>query len=204
MQLIGMLDSPYVRRVAISLRLLVLPFELRQISLFREVERFRSFNPVLKAPTLICLDGQRLMDSSLILDYAQHLACGSRQLLPSGHAARATALSRSGLALALSEKAVQLLYERDLRPAEKRHAPWQQRVEGQLRAACGALDKAWLGPQPPLGEDSIGQDAIDTAVAWTFLHFALPELIERRNYPTLEALTAEAEALSVFRDYPVA
>ena len=203
MQLIGMLDSPYVRRVAISLRLLALPFELRQLSVFRDVERFRTFNPVVKAPTLICLDGQRLMDSSLILDYAQHLACGSRQLLPHGHAARANALSRVGLALALCEKAVQLVYERDLRPEEKRHEPWRQRVEGQLRAACGALDKAWLVPRPPLSESDIGQDAIDTAVAWSFLHHVLPGLIDRQNYPTLEALAAEAERLSVFRDYPL-
>ena len=35
MQLIGMLDSPYVRRVAISLQLLGLPFEHRSISVFR-------------------------------------------------------------------------------------------------------------------------------------------------------------------------
>ena len=36
MQLIGMLDSPYVRRVAISLKLLGLPFEHRSISVFRQ------------------------------------------------------------------------------------------------------------------------------------------------------------------------
>ena len=35
MQLIGMLDSPYVRRVAISLQLLGLPFEHRSVSVFR-------------------------------------------------------------------------------------------------------------------------------------------------------------------------
>jgi glutathione S-transferase len=203
MQLIGMLDSPYVRRVAISYRLLDLTFTHRALSVFRDAGAFRSLNPVLKAPTLICRDGQRLMDSNLILAYGEHLALG-RSLLPLPSASRLTALSRTGLALALCEKAIQLLYERDLRPEEKRHEPWQQRVEGQLRAACGALDKAWLGPRPPLGEDSIGQDAIDTAVAWTFLHFALPGLIERRNYPTLEALTVEAEALSVFRDYSLA
>jgi len=37
MQLIGMLDSPFVRRVAISLRLLDLPFEHRFLSVFRHM-----------------------------------------------------------------------------------------------------------------------------------------------------------------------
>ena len=38
MQLIGMLDSPYVRRTAISLRLLGVPFEHRSISVFSTFE----------------------------------------------------------------------------------------------------------------------------------------------------------------------
>ena len=68
MQLIGMLDSPYVRRVAVSLQLLGLPFEHRSLSVFRGFEQFRQVNPVVKAPTLGCDDGTLLMDSGLILD----------------------------------------------------------------------------------------------------------------------------------------
>ena len=66
MQLIGMLDSPYVRRVAISLQLLGLDFEHRPISVFRTFDQFRQINPVVKAPTLVCDDGTVLMDSTLI------------------------------------------------------------------------------------------------------------------------------------------
>ena len=62
MQVIGMLDSPYVRRVAISLNLLGLPFEHRSISVFRAFEQFHSINPVVKAPTLVCDDGAVLID----------------------------------------------------------------------------------------------------------------------------------------------
>ena len=50
MQLIGMLDSPYVRRVAIALMRLDLPFEHRPISLFRHVDEFAAANPLIKAP----------------------------------------------------------------------------------------------------------------------------------------------------------
>ena len=47
MQLIGMLDSPYVRRVAISLQLLGLPFEHRSVSVFRGFDEFSRINPVV-------------------------------------------------------------------------------------------------------------------------------------------------------------
>ncbi len=69
-QLIGMLDSPYVRRVAIALLRLGLPFEHRPLSLFRHIDEFRKINPLLKAPTFIADDGTVLVRSTLIIDYA--------------------------------------------------------------------------------------------------------------------------------------
>ena len=75
MQLIGMLDSPYVRRVAVSLQLLELPFEHRSVSVFRGFDEFRRVNPVVKAPTLVCDDGTALMDSGLIIERASATFC---------------------------------------------------------------------------------------------------------------------------------
>ena len=49
MKLIGMLDSPYVRRVAISLQLLGLRFEHLSLSVFRTFAQFQKINPVVKA-----------------------------------------------------------------------------------------------------------------------------------------------------------
>lgn len=68
MRLIGMFDSPYVRRVAISLQLLDLRFEHQPLSVFRTFDQFQLVNPVVKAPTLICDDGEVLMDSTLIME----------------------------------------------------------------------------------------------------------------------------------------
>ena len=42
MKLIGMLDSPYVRRVAISLKSLGLPFEHHSLSVFSTFEQFKA------------------------------------------------------------------------------------------------------------------------------------------------------------------
>src|ERR1700710_412972 len=139
MRLIGMLDSPYVRRVAICLKLLELDFEHRPVSVFSDFEEFRKLNPVVKAPTLILDDGQSLMDSTLILDYVTAIASSSFKLPPERAEDRLRATRLTGLALAACEKTVQIVYERNLRPAEKQHEPWIDRVSAQLLAAYAEL-----------------------------------------------------------------
>ena len=67
MKLIGMLDSPYVRRVAVSLQVMGIEFEHQSLSVFRGYDEFALINPVVKAPTLLFDDGGMLMDSTLIL-----------------------------------------------------------------------------------------------------------------------------------------
>src|SRR5206468_9717466 len=173
MQLIGMLDSPYVRRVAVSLQLLGLPFEHRSISVFRTFDQFQQINPVVKAPTLVCDDGTVLMDSTLIIDYAESLAAPRKSLMPSDLAQRQHALRVIGLALAACEKTVQIVYERTLRPVEKQHQPWIDRVRGQLRDAYRLLEADvarprgdWLFGPRPLQAD------VTAAVAWRFTQHA--------------------------------
>ena len=116
MKLIGMLDSPYVRRVAISAKCLGIDLEHESVSVFRHFEQFQQINPVVKAPTLILDDGMVLMDSTLILDYLE--SASGKSLLPKELPQRAQALRLIGLSLAACEKAVQLYYERNLRPAD--------------------------------------------------------------------------------------
>src|SRR5271165_2029259 len=134
MQLIGMLDSPYVRRVAIALIVAKVPFTHRPISLFRHIDEFSKINPLLKAPTLLTDDGSALMDSNVILDYLAGCHPRVAALTPSRTPERIRALRATGLALTVMEKAVQRHYERALRPAEKRHEPWVDRVMAQLTA----------------------------------------------------------------------
>lgn len=195
MQLIGMLDSPYVRRVAISLQLLGLRFEHRSLSVFRTFDQFRAINPVVKAPTLVCDDGTVLMDSTLILDYAEALAA-PKSLMPRGLAERQAALRTIGLALAACEKSVQLVYE-NLRPQEKRHEAWVTRVQGQMHAAFGELE-AELAKRSPGAARRLGAAEVITAVAWLFAERMLPGTLEETSYPRLRELSAWAEQLPEF------
>ena len=202
MQLIGMLDSPYVRRVAVSLQLLGLPFEHRSVSVFRGFDSFRQINPVVKAPTLVCDDGEVLMDSGLIIDYAEALAVPGRSLMPADIRARQHALRTLGLALAACEKSVQIVYERNVRPPEKQHAPWLQRVAGQMHAALRLLEddvqQRGLAARP----GGVDQAVLTTAVTWYFALALVPDQFGASDYPALRALSADAEALPEFRRAP--
>jgi glutathione S-transferase len=200
MQLVGMLDSPYVRRAAISLRLLGVPFEHRPVSVFSTFEEFRGINPVVKAPTLVCDDGTVLMDSTLVIDYAEALS--GRSLMPAALAERVRALRITGLALAACEKTVQIVYEHNLRPAEKLHQPWVDRVRGQLLAAYAALEREVAASPLPADEKTMTQAGVSTAVAWSFTQLMLPDVIAADGFPVLSAYAARAESLPVFLGAP--
>ena len=202
MQLIGMLDSPYVRRVAISLQYLGLPFTHRSVSVFSTFEQFRQINPVVKAPSLVCDDGEVLMDSSLILEYAESLAEPGRSLMPTDRASRQHALRMIGLSLAACEKSAQIVYEHNLRPAEKVHQPWLDRVTSQLLAAYEGLEAGLAKHPMPVSDASIDQAAISTAVAWFFTRQMLPDVLDATRYPALQALSDRAEQLEAFRKAP--
>ena len=200
MELIGMLDSPYVRRVAVSLQFLGIPFGHRAVSVFRTFDEFRAINPVVKAPTLICDDGTLLMDSTLMLEYAESLAGPDRSLMPRSIPERLTVLRIIGLALAACEKSVQIIYERNLRPADKQHQPWVSRVTGQLLAAYGGLESELA--RRPLSLQPINQAGVTTAVAWHFTQMMLPQLLDAASFPALQKLSARAEQLPEFMAAP--
>lgn len=200
MQLIGMLDSPYVRRVAVSLQLLGLPFEHRSLSVFRTYDQFRDINPLVKAPSLVCDDGTVLMDSTLILEYAQSLPAAKRSLMPEGLSERQHALRILGLALIACEKSVQIIYERNLRPPEKQHQPWITRVTEQLVAAYTALETELAGQ--PLTIEPIDQAGVTSAVAWRFTQMMQPEIVPAVEFPALREFSATAEQLPEFAAAP--
>ncbi|MEO0433227.1 MAG: glutathione S-transferase [Cyanobacteria bacterium J06656_5] len=193
MQLIGMLDSPYVRRVAISLKRLNIPFEHRSLSVFRDFEAFSRINPIVKAPTLVTDDGIVLVDSTLILQYIEGISATS--LMPE----TAQALQSIGLALMACDKTVQIIYERTLRPTEKQHQPWLERVAKQLHAAYAQLEQTAdvLTCNPPMQPD------ITIAVAWRFTQLYTADVITPEEFPKLAAFSADAEALPEFISTPV-
>ncbi|WP_019995423.1 glutathione S-transferase family protein [Aureimonas ureilytica] len=204
MRLIGMLDSPYVRRVAISIHAMGMPFEHDNWSVFGDFERFAAVNPAVKAPTLVTDDGTVLQDSTLILDYLERIAPAERRLMPEEPEAFLASQRLLGLALAACEKSVQLVYERRLRPPEKQHQPWIDRVRGQLCSALEVLESefanrsGWRFGNRPMQAD------ITAAVAWAFARTFLDSDFPAGRYPALHSLSGRAEATPEFIAAPLA
>ena len=193
-----MLDSPYVRRCAVSFRFLGLPYEHRSISVFRQFDAFAAVNPVVKAPTLVCDDGTVLMDSTLILQHAERISPASRSLVPSTDSGALHDLRVLGLALAACEKSVQAVYEQTLRPPEKRHDGWLDRVRAQTTTAFALLEAE--AARVPLGTTAatMTQASLTTAVVWDFAVAMEAVQVDASACPALVAHSATCETLPEF------
>jgi glutathione S-transferase len=125
-----------------------------------------------------------------------------KSLSPPGLEAFARSQRVVGLALAACEKAVQIVYERNLRPLEKQHAPWTKRVTEQLLGACRLLEAelpptaGWIFGAAPLQGD------ITSAIAWRFSQELIADVVPADGYPRLAQLSARAEALPAFLAAP--
>jgi glutathione S-transferase len=200
--LIGMFDSPFVRRVAISMQLLDIGYEHADWSVGRDFERIRQHNPLGRVPTLVLDDGEVLSESAAILDYLDDRVGPARALLPAAGRERRRALQYMALASGAAEKGRERIYERAFRPPEKHHDPWLQRCRAQMDGALGVMEGycqdlragSWL-----VG-DTLSQADITVSCAFTFLRESQqPDDLSAR-YPRLVALVDQCEALAAFRN----
>jgi len=198
MILIGMFDSPFVRRVAISMRLLGMPYEHRNWSVGKDFDRIREVNPLGRVPTLVLDDGEVLTESSAILDHLDQLAGPERALLPPSGIARRKSLQLIALASGAAEKGVLQIYERVFRPEQKVHQPWLDRCHTQMIESLRAIEAvcAERATAPSLAGERFGQADITAAIVYTFLSEtrALPP----EMFPALHAHTARCEARPEF------
>ena len=198
MILIGRNASPFVRRVAISLHLLDLPFEQKEISTIHQRDEILKYNPLGRVPALVLDDGEVLIDSTPILDHLDQSVGSERALVPSGGAARRQVLKLVAFAMGAMEKAVLCFFERNIRPVDKRHQELLDKFADQALAGLAQLEgragEGWLfGSQPT-------QADISAVAALGFLQFSWAERIPPGLFPKLEALSDRAHALSAFAD----
>ncbi|MGH8221616.1 MAG: glutathione S-transferase family protein [Woeseiaceae bacterium] len=202
MELIGMLDSPFVRRAAISARMLGFDFVHRSLSVFRNYEDIRALNPLVKAPTLILDDGRVLVDSTLIIDHLETTGRSGRSLMPRDPQRRAEALELVGIALVAMEKAVALFYEMNKRPPQLQFPAWIERLDQQLKSALELLERRAAGRSGWLTGGDFTQADLSAAVGWRFIRHSRPQAAPEKDYPALLRLWDRAEGLPEFRACP--
>ena len=199
MILIGMFDSPFVRRVAVSLKLLDIPFEHKNWSVGKDQAQIRKLNPLGRVPALVLSDGEVLTESAAILDYLDDRVGQGRALLPVTGVARRKALYLMALATGAAEKGAQQIYETVFRPADKRHEPWVKRLTEQMHGALAALDRAAAAIRGTdwLIDEGLTQADITVACAFTYLDEAVG--LDKKLYPALRKHVARCEKLPAFK-----
>lgn len=198
MILIGQYDSPFVRRVAIAMRLYGFDYEHRLWSVFGDAEALGAVNPLRRVPTLVCDDGVALTESHLILDYLDELAGPEKALIPASGNARRDALRICALACGLADKAVSLFYEQRLHDVTS--DVWTERCRTQIGGTLSLLEAERAAQSTPYwGSDALGHADIATACTLRFVSEAHPGVIDRAAIPALAALSDRCEALPVFQ-----
>lgn len=206
MKLVGIYLSPFVRRVAVSLNTVQVPFELEEVFVFGEPDVVRQYNPLVRIPILVLDDGAKLVESGAILDEVDNMVGPELRLTPSSNPLRRRVSQTAAIALACAEKAQWAFYEDRVRPAEKVHAPWIEHNDrqvlggfGQLNVAAAQIDDGgWIG-----GTTNISQADVTTTVAFTFAKLARPHLELAGRFPELSRFAERCEALPAFVSAPV-
>ena len=197
MILLGQYDSPFVRRVAITLHYYGLPFEHRPWSVWGDADKIAQYNPLRRVPTLLLEDGSSLVESFAILDYIDELAPPDRLLLPAFGKLRRDGLRIAALAAGVADKAVSLLYASlDLMQPSPR---WTERCRSQALETLGVLDVERKGRSSPFWFGAgLSHADVGFACAYRFTRDALPGLIDPKQFP---ALTAQAERCEAFPEF---
>jgi glutathione S-transferase len=196
MILAGQYDSPFVRRVAISVLVLGFTYEHDARSIFGDFDAMRERNPLGRIPFLVLDDGNVLIDSAAILDWLDNEVGSERALIPSEPAARVHALKLISYACGAIEKIGAACYERVIRPSQYRWPEWIARCRAQGMGAIEVLAKeTWPA--------KLDQAQITTACMVRHVRLVDPELMPVGRFPALDELSARCEAMPEFKStYP--
>jgi len=198
LKLIGQYDSPFVRRVAVTLRRYGLTYEHLPWSTFGDAEKIAAYNPLIRVPTLVLDDGTVLVDSAAILDTLDAVVGPERAMIAANGPERQATLRVAAFAAGVADKAVSLLYERVLR--DQKLALWEERCRSQVSATLELLEPEraavpspwWFGDAPSHADIMVG-------TMLTFVREALPGVFDMAAWPALAAHSDRCEALEPFR-----
>ena len=196
MILVGQYDSPFVRRVGVTLHLYGMPFTRNAISVFTDAGEMALINPLMRIPSLILDSGETLIDSAAILDTLDEMVGPSRALTPASGAARRRVLKATAMAAGAMDKAGAWVYERHFHPPGQRCEMMLARYEVQL---AGAL--SWLDAQIHDGclcGPALSQADISAVCLVFYLKLRVDRAFPEGAYPNLAALCDALDATDAF------
>jgi glutathione S-transferase len=190
MILIGQYDSPFTRRVGITLRHYALEFEHNPWSVFGNADDLAKINPLIRVPTLVLDSGEALIETAAIIDYLDSLVAPEKRLLSQQQTERYRTQNIVSMASGVSDMAVRLFYEQRLHDTPSDY--YVKRLTRQLEQTLAVLDAK------PASEGAMTQ--ADIAITCMFRHLSEchPSIAGKGRYPSLEKHCAEYEAMPIF------
>jgi glutathione S-transferase len=196
--LYGRHASPFVRRVAVTMRLYGIAYRHVPLMPFGpDKAELAKFNPIARVPALRLDDGEMLIDSAAILDHLDSMVGPERSLTPSAGPARRQVLRLLAVALGANEKLVAGLYERHFRPREAWHAQWLKACDKQVHDGFVWLDAAFAGPW--FTGPAMTQADVTVAAFWLFGRAKRPRFFAGLGCDRLDELAERLQATSAFQ-----
>jgi glutathione S-transferase len=196
MILVGQYDSPFVRRVGVTLHLYGIAFTRNAISVFADTQEMAKITPIVRIPSLVLDDGTVLVDSGAILDDLDCRVGAERALTPAAGPQRRRVLQIMAFATGAVDKAGTIVYERHFHSPGHVNADWVARCSRQLDGALGWLERAVT--EPFFLGDRLTQADVTTGAMLGYLKLRLPESFAPGHYPALDRLSARLEAMDAF------
>jgi glutathione S-transferase len=196
MILVGQYDSPYVRRVAVTLHLYGIPFQRNTISVFGDAEEMARIHPLVRIPSLILDDGEVLIDSAAIIDHLDETVGPAMALTPRSGKERRRVMQATVAATGAIDKAGAVVYERHFHDGAHLSQPWETRCKQQLMGTLGWLESRLKGEW--LAGLKMTHADIAAACMVGYLMLRLPEALREGEYPGLERHSLACEKLDAF------
>ena len=196
MILVGQYDSPFVRRVAVTLHHYHMPFERKPLSVFGDKKEVQAINPLLRVPILILQDGETLIDSNAIIDHLDHMAGPARSMTPGNGPERRRVLQICAVSTGISDKVVALFFERTFHEAAHVSKNLDARLSSQIKTSLEWLEHACGNPW--FIDNKMTQADITIGCTISHLKLRLPEFFPADKYPKLHALSRHCEMKEEF------
>lgn len=196
--LVGRYLSPFVRRVAVTLRHFGVPYRRHVLSTLTDMDEIARYSPIARVPVMVLPTGDTLLDSAAMLDHLDERADDDRKLMPPTGTERQRAMFALMLAVGAIERAMTANGEQR-RPADRQLPERLDRLRDFTRRGFLALDRD-LGDRDWFVGDRMQQPDITAAVGLTFVRRVHPGLIAETDVPALSRLTARCEATPPFRE----
>lgn len=195
MKLIGQYDSPFVRRVGITLTLYGIEFEHLPWSTFGDADKIAPYNPLRRVPVLVFDDGVSVMDSSAIVELVDEMAGTGATLARRGSDRRAM-LRWCALAGGAADKGVSLVYEKAFREGLPM---WVERCRAQVTDTLDLLDRERAAVGEWFGGASMSHADLLTATVFRFISEALAGQFDLDRWSALVAHSEACEKMPAFR-----